>query len=564
MNNTFTIAPASTSSIPLSTRLPEPPRDFAPADRAPLLHARPTEHATSMLAAMTAFDSTQLLSMPSDVLHGIVIELRKADSTLHGIREVERLRATCGQLREMIPRPIPEGLLGAVEFNDMAALKRLLAVLAQDNKMLQQEGQRCGQLIKHRDPRVEKQGCDPMSAAILLDRAAMVIALLEGVPPEFKGRELGSILPPLLMCAAFYGATEVAAALIAAGAAIDCVNPAGHTTLELAITGGNDKIVRMLIQAGAAADQAFPDGMVPLFVAAAVGHADVIRVLIDEGAKVDRRGEDGRTALMVAYISGRESAAQILRLAGAKDFPIFAQWIKTALKNNINHLPFPTPMLTIATMSGDMELVTDLLAAGADVNQISYHVDDRKRCECVALMMAAKNGYPQIVLTLLRAGAMLHPPIKPGASILHLAARSGNADTVRILLQAGMDIDELDGHGYSALHGAAVGNHFEVVENLLQAGTKVDKGCALMAAVFCGHVATAQLLIRYETDVDYPAWEGQSLLLMFSRMGNYRAVKILLECGANPLLKDGYDMTALAYAVKDGHDAIADLLRGLL
>lgn len=580
MDSTLSAHATPTSSLPLGSLIPPPPPAQAPdaarASRVPALYERLASDTLPTLPAATASngsapemlpaDGCPIFAMPSDVLHAIVIELRKADSTLHGLREVERLRATCGQLRDMIPRPIPEGLLGAVEFNDMAALKQLLAVLGQDSKILQQELQRGGQLMKHRDPRVEKQICDPMSAAILLDRAAMVIALLK-VAPEFRVGELGSIPPDILMCAAVLGATETAEALITAGAAIDCVSPDGYTLLQMAIAGGNDKMVRMVIRAGAAADHAFPNGMVPLPLAAALGHADVIGVLLDESAKVDQREKDGRTALMVAYITGHESAAQILRLAGAKDFPIFAQWIKTALKNNIDRFFLQFSMLTIATMSGDMELVTDLLAAGADVNQISYHVDDRKRCECVALMVAAKNGYPQIVLTLLRAGAMLYPPIKPGARILHLAAQSGNADTVRILLQAGMDIDELDGDGHNynetALHKAAIENHCVVADLLLQAGAKVNKGRALMTAAYYGHVATTRLLIRYAANVNDTTWQGDSLFYIFVTMGNYRGVKTLLEGGANPVFKDGDEMTKLAYAVKNLHNEAADLLRGL-
>lgn len=127
MDSTLAANAIPTSSLPLSSLIPPPPaqaRDAARASRPPALYERLAVDTFPMLHAATASngsapeilprDGCPIRTVPSDVLHGIVIELRKADSTLHGIREVERLRATCGQLR-------------AIAGNDSTAYTRRLA-----------------------------------------------------------------------------------------------------------------------------------------------------------------------------------------------------------------------------------------------------------------------------------------------------------------------------------------------------------------------------------------------------------------------------------------------------
>lgn len=574
MDSTLAAHATPTSLLPLSSLLPPPlpaqARDAARASQVPALYGRLAADTSPMLPAATASSGSApeilpdvgcpIRTMPSDVLHAIVIKLRKADSTLHGIREVERLRASSRQLHQRIPRPIPEGLLGAVEFNDMAALKQLLAAPGHASADLAQALQQMGQLVRYSHPELDTVEFSPLLAAIKLGHVEMVKLLVEA--GDLHELTVGWKEEALLF-AVNLDANEAAAVLVAAGALVNHLDPGGVPVLASAVGRGNAAMVRLLTQAGAEADKVFVFTITSLSLAAKLGKAEVIPALLDGGAAVDRRAADGRTALLDALIKGHDAAADALRNGGAKDYPAFARAAQMPLIKGFIRLHAGLPMLMLAAVAGDAHLVKDLLLNGAAVNDFVCLEDE----PISALFLAAMYGHATVIPILLEAGAALTAPGEQGDSALHYAVASNNAEVVRMLLQAGAAIDGVDPRDRTALANAAMHGHHDVVACLLQAGAAVDAiayfetRTALMMAAAHGHLAIVEALMQHGADVNREDRDRQTSLIFAAKEGYVATAKALLQGGANRDHKDRNNMTSLDHAVKEGHRDMADLLR---
>lgn len=98
--------------------------------------------------------------------------------------------------------------------------------------------------------------------------------------------------------------------------------------------------------------------------------------------------------------------------------------------------------LTDAATNGQVDVVKDLLAKGADVNA--------KFGDMTALMWAAQNGHADVVRVLLDK-ADVNAKDKDGDTALILAVQFGFADVVRVLLAKGADVNAKTNYGATAL-----------------------------------------------------------------------------------------------------------------
>ncbi|RZA30649.1 MAG: hypothetical protein EOP02_00815 [Proteobacteria bacterium] len=342
-------------------------------------------------------------------------------------------------------------------------------------------------------------------------------------------------------------------------------NTSAISSSSTAIWHDNTAPVRQSMQTGVVVNPASGHGTPPLFLAALNGDENAIRALLDAGASIERRQEDGRTALMQARIMCHEAAAHALCLAGAKDYPVFAQAAKGQAETGSPRAQTDIPMLTLAAQAGDAQLVADLLACGADVNQSTCMDDD---CETTALLLAGLNGHIEVIPLLLAAGALAEPPVKPPQSALYNAVAGGHIEAVNMLLPVVVDIDKAYGDFSNPLIQAARLGYCDIAECLLRAGASVNLSNRhgwrpLEAAAIFGHSTMAKLLMQYGAEVECSSLEGKSPLLHAAERGHAATVKVLLEGGANPAHKDRNDMTALDHALKSGSDAVANLLRSV-
>ena len=206
------------------------------------------------------------------------------------------------------------------------------------------------------------------------------------------------------------------------------------------------------------------------------------------------------------------------------------------------------------------ELITELLAAGADVNSTPvehctplYAALGTKRLgECEwwagrAVSVTAYEGQAEVVRMLLEAGADPNacascnriPPIIE-------AARSGDAATVELLLKAGADINGRERSGNCALHWAVTLHHNQLVELLLERGA---------------HPAIPSE--QYDSLDHAGVFDnspGTTPLHCAARFGNARAAELLLQHGADINATDERQATPIVCSAETASVAVLKLL----
>ncbi|WP_240197124.1 ankyrin repeat domain-containing protein [Nonomuraea lactucae] len=123
-----------------------------------------------------------------------------------------------------------------------------------------------------------------------------------------------------------------------------------------------------------------------------------------------------------------------------------------------------------AALNGESDNVGELLAAGADPNQVSEGEE-----EGLPLCAAAAWDRVEVAEALLAAGADVNGRESGGWTALHWAATNGHADTARLLLGAGAEADAATDDGDTPLTLAARRGALGAVRALLEGGADAEK-----------------------------------------------------------------------------------------
>ena len=218
--------------------------------------------------------------------------------------------------------------------------------------------------------------------------------------------------------------------LIDAGADVNAASPTGRTALHVAATSsGNAATVRMLLEKGAKYDAKDNlDPMPPLFTgagkatpiveAARAGDLESVMALVKAGADINAAGANNVTALTEAALYGRRNIVRFLLDNGA------------AVKASVAMQKMP--MLSLASIRGDLAIARMLVDAGAEVNATDAHGG-------TPLMWAAYSDRinPALVSYLLKAGADVTARNNAGESALDWALRRGETSVAKMLRKAG-------------------------------------------------------------------------------------------------------------------------------
>jgi ankyrin repeat protein len=149
------------------------------------------------------------------------------------------------------------------------------------------------------------------NAAVLGDVAEIERQIAAGADPNALVKDMfgfGDSTP--LQRAALKGHVAAIAALVKAGARVDCASSNGYTPLILAAAEGHTAAVDALVAAGADVHRSRNDGDTALHRASARGRLEVARVLLQAGARTDVRNNDGKRPIDVV----REPLARLMRL----------------------------------------------------------------------------------------------------------------------------------------------------------------------------------------------------------------------------------------------------------
>jgi ankyrin repeat protein len=156
-------------------------------------------------------------------------------------------------------------------------------------------------------------------------------------------------------------------------------------------------------------------------------------------------------------------------------------------------------------------MVQDLLSRGFDPNTINPQ-------GVPGLLIAIRTPAPKVVSTLLG-----HPDINvelrnpKDESALMLAALDGNLELCTTLLKMDADVNK---PGWAPLHYAATTSRLDVM----------------------------RLLLENYAYIDAASPNGTTPLMMAAMYGNSSAVKLLLEAGADPNLKNQLGLSAIDFA----------------
>jgi len=266
---------------------------------------------------------------------------------------------------------------------------------------------------------------DKLYSAIRTDDLRQMKTLLEGgVSASAAGPD--GISP--LMAAAEIGSLDAMKLLIDRNADVNAKNTSGSTALMFSVTDA--KKVRLLLDHGADVNVVARSGRTALIIASfANPSADVVRMLLAKGANVAVMDQRKVTPLNAATF-GNDTATIRLLLDASADF------------NTADTFIGLTPLIN-ASGNRNLEAVKMLLAKGANVNAVSK-TQDLPRIQTgtvefggwTPLLMAVPFGPPELIRTLLDAGAKVNVQDYRSFTPLMLAAANdhANPEVVKLLL----------------------------------------------------------------------------------------------------------------------------------
>ena len=114
----------------------------------------------------------------------------------------------------------------------------------------------------------------------------------------------------------------------------------------------------------------------------------------------------------------------------------------------------------------------------------------------------------------------------------------------------------------SPLMFAALNGQLELARLLISRGADVNKPswAPLHYAATRGHLAVMSLLLEHHAYIDASSPNGTTPLMMAAHYGTPSAVKLLLEAGADPLLKNEQSLTAIDFAHRNQRQDSADII----
>jgi ankyrin repeat protein len=182
----------------------------------------------------------------------------------------------------------------------------------------------------------------------------------------------------------------------------------------------------------------------------------------------------------------------------------------------------------------DPAVIERCIASGADVNR-------RNMMRATALMYAAYRGQRKIVDLLLEAGADPFLTDACGETARTIALGAGQDDVARAL---------------AAFEEGAMMKKARATVDLRS--QKLRAVCSLPPGT--DDVIGAQALLE-GADIDQPDRDGKTPLIFATLNGHVKIMKLLIDAGANPFLKDQIGRTARAWAeTASGSPSLAVLL----
>lgn len=181
---------------------------------------------------------------------------------------------------------------------------------------------------------------------------------------------------------------------------------------------------------------------------------------------------------------------------------------------------------------------------------------------------AIQRDDPAKVRELLGRGFDANTVDTKGRSGLYLALSEPSPKAAQVLVDwSKTDVNRLNASGESALMIAALKGNLELATKLIEKGADINKTgwTPLHYAASSGHLAIIAMLLDRSAYIDAESPNRTTPLMMAAMYGSPQAVKLLLQEGADPNVKNQQGLTALQFAQRgnriDSVEAIAGFIR---
>ncbi|XP_042877702.1 ankyrin repeat and SOCS box protein 3-like [Penaeus japonicus] len=233
------------------------------------------------------------------------------------------------------------------------------------------------------------------------------------------------------------------------------------SSIGLAARLGDSQLLQELLQKGYPANGHDNRGWQPLHEAAYNGHVECVRLLtMSDDVEVDALTHEGATPLQLACRQGTQHTEVVKLLTKAGADP-------NMLKGDAWVLPLPKAITT-----NNIDIVKELLGAGADVNREDYSSG-------LPLHVATDQGLQDITELLLEYKADVNKCDDSGRNALHVLMFSQSHDDeiqpmLSLLLKKGIDVNTKMNDGTTPLMLAVQRRWKQTVEKLLDCSADVN------------------------------------------------------------------------------------------
>ena len=256
-----------------------------------------------------------------------------------------------------------------------------------------------------------------------------------------------------------------------------------------------------------------PDSSTGLMSATAVNNIDIAKHLINIGVNVNRRDKKGFSALKIAILNQHAELCDLL------------------IDNNAN------------------------------VNEVYHDTIIHSPLFFSTFCAKDENGV-LIAEKLLKAGAKVNYKSSLNTIPLYAAVRLNKHKIVKHLIDYGADVNFIDSSGNSLIEIAILNNSHKSLKYLLKSHKlkKDIKDYLIFTPVFNNNPEMLKLLIEYGLDVNFIDPTGTTTLHCAAFEGYYDIVKILLQKGANWLIKDKRGLYPIEMSIMHHKIKCAELL----
>ncbi len=177
--------------------------------------------------------------------------------------------------------------------------------------------------------------------------------------------------------------------------------------------------------------------------------------------------------------------------------------------------------------------------------------------------VAIKRDDATAMLALLDRGFDANTPNATGESGLMLAIREPSLKVASVLISwPKTNVEVRTAQDESPLMLASLKGLTQICQQLISRDADVNKPgwTPLHYAATNGHLEIINLLLENHAYIDAASPNGSTPLMMAAHYGTPAAVKLLLDAGADPLLKNEQSLTAIDFAQRAGRTESAEVI----